>query len=153
MLIMCLTCYPVHQCKSRIPERDGVEPFRVDTIHGVLNYTRKGADSKVTRTPPFALRCIDFILCDEGSQYEESERERLFSCMREQPHKPFTVVVAEFQQLQPVGANACATACRQSSSRLYIAPLMRTASLFSMVSLTRAKLQEYLAERHWKKRD
>ena len=79
VLIICPTGYLVHQYKSRLPDREGVERIRVDTIQGVLNYKRKGKDSKVTWTPPSALRKIDLILADEGSQYEDQEWQRLFS--------------------------------------------------------------------------
>ena len=104
VLIICPTGRLVHQYKSRIPEQDGVERIRVDTVQGVLQYKRKGADSKVTWAPPSALRRIDLILCDESSQNEDTEFERLFTSVREQPHKPFTVIVADFQQLRTVGS-------------------------------------------------
>ena len=39
---------------------------------------------------------------DEGSQYDDREWTRLFQSIREQPHEPFTAVVADFSQLQPV---------------------------------------------------
>ena len=84
VLIICPTGLLVHQCKSRIPEQGGVEGIRVDTVQGVLQYKRKGADSKVTWAPPSALRRIDLILCDEGSQCEDTEFERLFTSIREQ---------------------------------------------------------------------
>ena len=44
----------------------------MDTIQGVLKYQRPGADGKVRWAPPTALRRIDLILLDEGSQYEDS---------------------------------------------------------------------------------
>ena len=68
VLIVCPTGNLVHQYKSKLPDRDGIENIRVDTIQGVLNYKRPGADSKVTWSPPSALRRIDLILFDEGSQ-------------------------------------------------------------------------------------
>ena len=43
----------------------------MDTIQGVLKYQRPGADGKVRWAPPTALRRIDLILLDEGSQYED----------------------------------------------------------------------------------
>ena len=102
VLIVCPTGVLVHKYKSMLPEIDGVENIRVDTIQGVLKYKRKGADGKVRWTPPSALRRIDLILCDEASQYEDKEWERLYTCIKEQPHAPFTVVTADFQQLAPV---------------------------------------------------
>ena len=76
----------------------------MDIVQGVLQYKRKGADSKVTWAPPSSLRRIDLILCDEGSQYEDTESENLFTSIQEQPHKRFTAIVADFQQLQHVGS-------------------------------------------------
>ena len=102
VLIVCPTGQLVHSFKSQLPDVDGVENIRVDTIHGVLNYKRPGKDSQVRWTPPSALRKIDLILVDEASQYDDKEWTRFFTSVREQPHIPFTVVVADFQQLQPV---------------------------------------------------
>ena len=64
VLIVCPTGYLVHQYKSKLPDIDGIENIRVDTIQGVLNYKRAGPDSQVTWTPPSALRGIELILCD-----------------------------------------------------------------------------------------
>ena len=102
VLIVCPTGVLVHSFKARLPEVEGIENISCDTIHGVLNYKRPGADSKVQWTPPSALRRIDLILCDEGSQYENQEWDRLFQVVKEQPHAPFLGIVADFQQLQPV---------------------------------------------------
>ena len=78
VLIVCPTGYLVNQYKSKLPDVPGAENVRIDTIQGVLNYKRAGADSRVTWTPPSALRRIDLILMDEGSQYEDREWVRLF---------------------------------------------------------------------------
>ena len=102
VLIICPTDVLVHSFKSRPPDSDGVSNISVDTIQGVLNYKRPGADAKVTWTPPSALRQYDLILLDEGSQYDDPEWNRAFTCIREQPHLPYVAVVADFQQLQPV---------------------------------------------------
>ena len=83
--------------KSKLPEKAGIENISIDTIQGVLNYKRPGADSKVTWSPSAALSRYDLILCDEGSPYDDPEWQRLFSSIKEQPHKPFTVVVADIQ--------------------------------------------------------
>ena len=88
--------------KSQLPEFGGVEQIAVDTIQGVLKYKRPGADSQVTWVPPSALRRIDVLLCDEASQYEDLDWERFFVSVKEQPHKPYVAVVADFQQLTPV---------------------------------------------------
>ena len=39
VLIVCPTGNLVHQYKSKLPERDGIENSRVDTMQGVLNCT------------------------------------------------------------------------------------------------------------------
>ena len=109
VLIVCPTGTNVYGFKSQLPEFDGVEKIACDTIQGVLKYKRPGADSKVTWSPPSALRRIDVILCDEASQYEDKDWKRLFQSVKEQPHKPYTAVVADFQQLQPVTSGG---ACR-----------------------------------------
>ena len=102
VLIICPTGFQVHSYKARLPEIDGIENITIDTIHGVLRYKRKGKDSKVTWAPPSALRQKELILMEEASQYEDLEWTRMFECIREQPHKPFTCVVADFKQLQPI---------------------------------------------------
>jgi hypothetical protein len=159
VLIICPTGYLVHQYKSRLPDREGVERIRVDTIHGVLNYKRKGADSKVVWTPPSALRKIDLILADEGSQYSDEEWERLFSVIREQPHQPFTSVVADFKQLQPVvSGGSCERFCQQMQT-VELKTVYRTADSEHLIFLnsirekqpTRGDLEEYFGARHWKK--
>ena len=68
----------------------------------VLKYKRPGADQKVAWAPPSALRQKDCILIDEGSQYDDQEMRRLFQSIQEQPHRPFTTIVADMQQLQPL---------------------------------------------------
>ncbi len=159
VLIICPTGYLVRQYKSRLPDREGVEHIRVDTIHGVLNYKRKGADSKVVWTPPSALRKIDLILCDEGSQYENQEWERLFSVIREQPHRPFTGLVADFKQLQPVvSGGTCEFHCQRMQT-VELKTVYRTADSEHLIFLntirekqpSREFLEEYFGERHWRK--
>ena len=71
----------VNAFKSKLPEVSGIENISVDTFHGVLNYKRPGADSKLSWSPPTALRQYDLILCDEGSQYDDPEWERLFASL------------------------------------------------------------------------
>ena len=74
----------------------------METIHGVLQYKRPGPDGKVVWAPPSALRRIDVILVDEASQYDNKEWKRFAQSVAEQPHLPYVVAVADFQQLQPV---------------------------------------------------
>ena len=83
---------------------EGIENVQVDTIHGVLGYKRKGADEKVQWAPPSALRRIDVILIDEASQYDNREWQRFAQSVAEQPHLPYVLAVANFQQLQPVSS-------------------------------------------------
>ena len=102
VLIVCPTGTLVHAYKSLLPHVDGIENVSVDTIHGVLKYKRPGADQKIAWAPPSALRQKDCILIDEGSQYDDQEMRRLFQSIQEQPHRPFTTIVADMQQLQPL---------------------------------------------------
>jgi hypothetical protein len=147
----------VHKYKSLLPEIDGVENIRVDTIQGVLKYKRKGSDGKVRWTPPSALRKIDLILCDEASQYEDVEWTRIFGCIKEQPHMPFTIVTADFQQLTPVVSGGL---CRQFCERMQsvvLKTVFRSTDNDHLVFLNRirnkqpdrATLTEYFGDRHW----
>ena len=71
---------------------------------GVLRYKRPGQDSKVSWSPPSALRRIDVLLCDEASQLADAEWQRFFTGIWEQHHLPYTLLCADFQQLAPVGS-------------------------------------------------
>ena len=111
--IVCPTGALVYSFKSRLPELEGVENIRVDTIQGVLAYKRPGADGRVQFAPPSALRRIDLFLVDEASQYGDREWQDFFSSIREQPHSPFVAVVGDFQQLQPLGGGGwCQASCQ-----------------------------------------
>ena len=158
VLIVCPTGYLVHQYKSKLPDKDGVENVRVDTIQGVLQYKRKGADSKVTWAPPSALRRIDLILVDEASQYEDREWTRFFQVVREQPHMPFTAVVADFQQLQPVvSGGQCERHCHCMET-VELKTVYRSSDEAHLVFLNRIRqqqptreiLEEYFGERNWR---
>ena len=112
VLIICPTGQLVHALKSQLPETEGIENVEINTIHGVLQYKRPGADSKVKWSPPSALRRIDLILIDEASQYDDNEWVRLLQCINEQPQSPFVAAVADFQQLQPLGSGEyCRRGC------------------------------------------
>ena len=104
VLIVCPTGQLVHSFKSQLPDVEGIENVQVDTIHGVLGYKRKGADEQVQWAPPSALRRIDVILIDEASQYDNREWQRFTQSLAEQPHLPYVMAVADFQQLQPVSS-------------------------------------------------
>jgi len=136
----------------------GIENIRVETIQGVLKYKRTGADSKVSWSPPSALRRIDLILIDEASQYEDTEWNRFFVSLKEQPHSPFTVLVADFQQLQPV---VCGGMCKAFCERMQTVKLKsvyRSSDESHLIFLnrisscqpTRQVLSEYFGDRHWK---
>ena len=158
VLIVCPTGYLVHKYKSMLPELDGVENIRVDTIQSVLKYKRKGADSRVRWTPPSALRRIDLVLIDEGSQYENLEWERFFSSIKEQPHKPFVAIAADFQQLSPVvSGGLCEAFCNKMES-VELKTVYRSTDPEHLVFLNRIRvgqpdretLKEYFGDRHWK---
>ena len=158
VLIVCPTGFLVHKYKAMLPDIDGVENIRVDTIQGVLKYKRKGADGKVRWTPPSALRRIDLILLDEASQYEDQEWTRLFTCIQEQPHKPFCGVAADFQQLTPVvSGGLCEKFCDCMQS-VRLKTVFRSTDNDHLVFLNRIRhkqpdrslLSEYFGERHWK---
>ena len=69
-----------------------------------MNYQRPGKDGQVKWRPPSALRKIDLILVDEASQYDDRDWGRFFTTAMPQPQSPYTVIVADFQQLQPVNS-------------------------------------------------
>ena len=137
----------------------------MDTIQGVLNYKRSGSDSKVTWSPPSALRRIDLILLDEASQYEDQEWDRFFKSVKEQPHSPYVVTVADFKQLQPVvsGKDGKGSLCQkfcEKMQKVELKTVYRTADEQHLVFLNRiretqpdkAMLHEYFASRHWRHR-
>ena len=157
VLIVCPTGQLVHAFKAMLPEVDGIENIQIDTIHGILNYKRPGSDGKVRWSPPSALRRIDLILSDEGSQYDNKEWERFFTSIREQPHLPYSVVVADFQQLQPVvSGGLCKEFCERMET-VTLDTVYRTSDeehlLFQnrvrYAQPSKAVLQEYFGERHW----
>ena len=80
---------------------DGIENIRVDTMHGVLQYQRPGADKKVRWCPPSALRRIDLILIDEASQFEDLEWMRFYQCMRSVCKVDIQVVIPPFLPIPP----------------------------------------------------
>ena len=139
--IICPTGTLVHAYKSLLPHCDGIENVSVDTIHGVLKYKRPGADEKVVWAPPSALRSKDLILIDEGSQYDDQEMQRLFQSIQEQPHKPFTCIVADMQQLQPM------------VSGVFVRALVATLQSISLETVYRSKdgvHLEFLNRIRWK---
>ena len=157
VLIVCPTGLLVHFFKSQLPEVDGIENVRVDTLQGVLQYKRPGKDQKVRWAPPSALRRIDLILVDEGSQYDDKEWERFFQSIKEQPHSPFCAVIADFQQLQPVVAGGrCKAFCDMMES-VVLDTVYRSSDEDHLLFInriraeqpTRSRLMEYFGDRHW----
>ena len=157
VLMVCPTGTNVYGFKSQIPEFSGADLIGVDTIQGVLKYKRPGQDSQVAWAPPSALRRIDVLLCDEASQYADTDWQRFFTSVKEQPHLPYTVVVADFQQLPPVGS---AGLCQQFCQRMQTVELDTVYRSSDPEHLlfqrricekqpTRELLQEYFEGRHW----
>ena len=157
VLVVCPTGQNVHGIKAALPDVEGIENVHADTIQGILGYKRPGADARVRWSPPSALRYKELVLCDEASQYDDPEWMRLHQSIIEQPHKPYTVVVADFQQLQPVsGGGLCWEHC-QAMQRVELQTVYRSRDEEHLLFLnrirsvqpTRALLREYFAERHW----
>ena len=142
VLIVCPTGQLVHSFKCQLPEVDGIENVQVDTIHGVLRYKRKGADGKVTWAPPSALRRIDFILVDEASQYDNREWKRFTQSIAEQPHLPYVVAVADFQQLQPVVAGGLCHHALKSWPCIQLDTVYRTSDEAQLLFLNRIREQQ-----------
>jgi hypothetical protein len=122
-----------------------------------LQYKRPGKDQKVRWAPPSALRRIDLILVDEGSQYDDKEWERFFQCIKEQPHSPFCAVIADFQQLQPVVAGGrCKAFCDMMES-VVLDTVYRSTDEDHLLFInrirteqpTRRRVMEYFGDRHW----
>ncbi len=115
VLIICPTGQLVHVLNASLPDLEGLDSIRIDTMAGVLKYQRPGADQKVRWTPPTALRKFDIILVDEGSQYDDKDWSRFYTSVKEQPQLPYTAVVADFQQLQPVNSGGlCERHCNDA---------------------------------------
>ena len=156
VLIVCPTGALVCSLKELLPEFDGVERIHVDTIHSVLKYKRD-RDNKVEFVPPSGFRKYEVVFCDEGSQYDDLEWERLFKTVREQPHSPYVVVVADFQQLRPMSnGSMCRDFCEQMET-IELATSYRSTCPEHLLFLNRIRdvqpdrptLVEYFRERHW----
>ena len=80
-----------------------------------MKYTRPRQDSKVARAPPSVLRRVGALLCDETSQVADSEWQRFFTSIKEQPHLPYTVLCVDFQRHPPVGSGGL---CQQFCQRM-----------------------------------
>jgi len=160
VLMICPTGQLVYNFKCSLPEMPGIENVVVDTLHGVLKYQRPGSDRKVVWTPPTALRKFDVIFVDEASQYTDTEWDRLYMSVRQLPHAPYMVIVADFQQLQPIGAGThCRNFCEnpQFCDRVQLDTVYRSSDPEHLLfqnrirekQPTREMLVEYFADRHW----
>ena len=139
VLIACPTGQLVHSFKSQLPDVEGIENVQVDTIHGVLRYKRPGADEKVQWAPPSALRRIDVILVDEASQYDNLEWKRFAQAVSEQPHLPYVVAVADFQQLQPVVSGGLCQEMLHRWPRIDLDTVYRTSDPDQLLFLNRIR--------------
>ena len=143
VLIICPTGQLVHALKTQLPDEEGIENVEVNTIHGVLQYKRPGADTKVKWSPPSALRRIDLILIDEASQYDDKEWVRLMQCILEQPQSPFTAATADFQQLQPLSSGKCCRAHCESMPRVTLNSVYRTNDPEHLLFLNRIRCEQH----------
>lgn len=152
VLIVCPTGALVYAFKSMTPEEEGVDNIQVDTIQGLLKYKRPGPDTKHKANawaPPSALRRID----------DDKPWRRFHQSWKEQPHRPMVVVVADFQQLQPVelSERLCLKWC-ENQERVKLDTVYRTNDPEHLLFLNRirssqpdrATLKEYFGVRHWK---
>jgi hypothetical protein len=82
-----------------LPEVDNIV---VETLHSGFAIYR-GADEKAVQySPPTRLRRYDLILVDEGSQIEDHVGKKVYMAIKELPQKPFVLLAADFQQLNPI---------------------------------------------------
>jgi hypothetical protein len=100
------------------------------------------------------------ILVDEASQYDNKEWEEFYRQVREQPHLPYTVVVADFKQLQPVSdGGKCQHICETARNfdRVILDTVYRSSDEEHLLFLNRIRveqpskpvLREYFRGRHW----
>ena len=100
----------------------------------------------------------DCILIDEGSQYDDVEMQRLFQSIQEQPHRPFTTIVADMQQLQPLVSGVFVRSLVSSLQSVSLETVYRSKDATHLEFLhrirfkqpTRPLLDEYFAGRIWR---
>ena len=85
--------------RDRLPETDKIV---VDTVHASYCIGRKADLERVRYAPPSKLRRFDLILLDEASQVEDNVASLMMQGTAELPQRPFIVLCADFQQLNPV---------------------------------------------------
>ena len=99
VLILCPTGSLVHSYRDRLPETDRLA---VETVHSGFRISRRADEAAVRYAPPSRLRRYDLFLLDEASQLEDAVAGRLLQGVAELPQRPFFVMAADFQQLNPV---------------------------------------------------
>ena len=119
---------------------------------------KREKEKEVSWTPPSAFRKYEIVFCDEASQFDDLEWKRLFTTLKEQPHLPYCVVVADFQQLQPVsGGKLCKQFCDRMET-VKLDTVYRSQDPEHILFQNRIRetqpdrktVREYFAERHWK---
>ena len=92
---------------------------------------------------------------DVGGQ--DTEWGRFFATVKEQPHSPYTVIVADFKQLQPVvSGGMCKSFCEQMES-ITMDTVYRSKDEAHLLFLNRIRdkqpdrdmLDKYFGPRHW----
>ena len=88
---------------------------------------------------------------------EDTEWSRFFATVKEQPHSPYTVIVADFKQLQPVvSGGLCKSFCEQMES-ITMDTVYRSKDEVHLLFLNRIRdtqpdrdmLDKYFGPRHW----
>ena len=85
------------------------------------------------------------ILVDEASQYDNREWEEFYKQVKEQPHMPCTVAVADFEQLQPVSSGGlCQRICETAPNleRVALDTVYRSSEEEHLLFLNRIRSQQ-----------
>ena len=99
VLIVCPTGSVMQNIKSKLSDMEGVERIRVETLQGVLNHQSFDLDDKATPASLSLLDKCDLILMDEGAQYADEVWDCFRRSVQAEPHMPFLVIGADFQQI------------------------------------------------------
>ena len=108
--------------------------------------------------PPSGFKKYEVVFfCDEGSQYDNLEWQRLFQTVKEQPHLPYVMVVADFQQLRPMSnGNMCRKFCERMETIELVTSYRSTCEEHLLflnrirdVQPDRPTLVKYFQDRHW----
>ena len=98
VLIVCPTVSVMQNIKSKLSDMEGVERIRVETLQGVLNHQSFDLDDKAT-SASLSLLHNHLILMDEGAQYADEVWDCFRRSVQAEPHMPFLVIGADFQQI------------------------------------------------------